>query len=112
VRRHAALIVSLLAHVFVAAMSALFYLRLRVAVAEAFSDFGTTVPGLTAIAISDEFLPAAVVVGMLLTIAGIVLPLKRSRRAMLLGAGVCVASFALVFAIIAAYLPLFKPASS
>jgi hypothetical protein len=110
-RRHAALIVLLAAHALVAGLALLFYLHLRVAVAEAFSDFNTTVPTLTLIALSDTFLPAAVGAGLSLAACGLTVPLKRSQRAALLGGGLCVSSFALIFAAIAAYLPFFQPAS-
>ena len=108
-RRHAALLFVLTAHAFVIGMALLFHLHLRVSVAQAFSDFGTPVPALTAVAISEGFLPAAVGGSLLLSAAGWIVPMKRSRRAALLGAGLCVSSFALIFAILAAYFPMFKP---
>ena len=108
-RRHAALIVLLASHAFVVGMALLFYLRLRGAMAEAFTDFNTRPPTLTALALSDAFLPAAVGAGLSMAACGLALPLKRSLRAALLGAGLCISSFALIFAVIAAYLPFFQP---
>lgn len=111
VRRHAALVVSLTAHAFVAGMALLFYLRLRITMIAAIHDFNVVPPTLTALALSDLFLPAAIGAGLAIATCGLVLPLKRSRRGALLGAGLCVSSFALIFALIAAYLPFFQPGS-
>ena len=110
-RRHAALIVLLASHAFVVGMALLFYLHLRVAMAAAFSDYNTVLPTFTALALSDAFLPAAVGAGLSIAACGLMLPLKRSLRAALLGAGLCISSFALIFAVIAAYLPFFQPGS-
>ena len=110
-RRHAALIVLLASHAFVVGMALLFYLHLRGAMAEAFTDFNTVLPTFTALALSDAFLPAAVGAGLSIAACGLMLPLKRSLRAALLGAGLCISSFALIFAVIAAYLPFFQPGS-
>lgn len=109
-RRRAALLVLAVAHGFVAAMAALFYLKARVAVADAFREYDTVVPAATALALSPAFLPAAVGLGLLLGAVGLLAPLRPGRRTAALAAGLVVSSFALVFAVLAAFVPIFRPA--
>ncbi len=94
----------------VAALALFFHLRSRVAILAAFEDYGTALPGTAKIALSPWFLPSAIAFAALATIVALVAPLRRSRRAALVGAGLLVASVALVFAVWAAFMPLFQPA--
>jgi hypothetical protein len=48
-------------------------------------------------------------VSVVAALAGVVVPLRRRYRAALVGAGLLVASVALVFAVWAAFAPLFRP---
>jgi hypothetical protein len=111
VRRHAPLIVALAFHGFVAVMALLFHVRARVSVASAFEEYGTAVPPATAVALSPLFLPLTIGTGLAVALAGLVLPVRRSRRSFLLGAGLCISAFALIFAVVAAFLPIFRPGS-
>jgi hypothetical protein len=96
-------------HVAVVLLALFFYLRSRVAILAAFQDFGTRLPGATAVALSPWFLPAAVAASTLAALAGLVAPLRRRHRAVLVGSGLLVASGALIFAVGAGFAPLFQP---
>ena len=93
----------------VAALALFFHLRSRVAILAAFHDYGTDVPGPAKLALSSWFLPSALAFAALASIVALAAPLRRSRRAALVGAGLLVASVALVFAVWAAFLPLLQP---
>ncbi len=100
----------LAAEIGVAALALFFHLRSRVAILAAFHDYGTALPGPASLALSAWFLPAALAFAGLATIVALAAPLRRSRRTALVGAGLLVASVALVFAVWAAFMPLFQPA--
>jgi hypothetical protein len=108
-RRNAAVIAMLVTHVAVVFFALFFYLRSRVAILAAFQDFGTRLPRAAAIALSPWFLPAVVAVSTLAAVAGLVVPLRRRHRAVLVGSGLLVASVALIFAVGAGFAPLFQP---
>src|SRR4051812_17609968 len=108
-RRNTTIEALVMAELAVGALAAFFYFRLRGKVAAAFADFGTTVPPLTKIAISRSFVPAAVAVACGFTLLAFVLPLKRSRRMRLVQLAVTLLASSVVFAILAALVPLFNP---
>jgi hypothetical protein len=99
----------LVAEAGVVGLALFFHLRSRVAIVAAFQDFGTTMPAGAAIALSPWFLPAALALAAVATLVGLVAPLRRSQRAVAVGSGLLVASVALVFAIWAAFAPIFQP---
>jgi hypothetical protein len=94
----------------VAALALFFYLRSRTAILAAFHDYGTEVPAAASLSLSSWFLPAALAFAALCTLVALAAPVRRTRRAFLVGLGLMVAATALVFAILAAFLPLFQPA--
>jgi hypothetical protein len=108
-RRHLTAVVLLTLQALVAALSALFHVRARVAVLEAFRAYDTAVPLPTQVALSSWLLPAALGVALLLDAAALALPLGRSRRTALLAAALVVPSTALMFAVWAAFMPIFRP---
>jgi len=110
VRRHAIFITLLGSHLVVAAFALFFHLRLRVEVLTAFEEFGTAMPAPTRLALTPWFLPGALGVAGLLALPALALPIKRSQRAWLLGAGLVISSSALVLAVWAALAPIFSPA--
>jgi hypothetical protein len=109
VRRHAALLTMLATELGVAALALFFHLHARVAILAAFRDYGTELPATAALALSAWFLPGALAFAALATLIAIAAPLRRTRRALLVGVGLLVASCALIFAVAAAFLPLFRP---
>jgi hypothetical protein len=109
VRRNAVLITLLSAELFVAGLAAFFYLKARVSVLAAFQDFGTPIPALTRLALSTWALPIAVGVSLVLSLIALAGPLRRSLRHGLAGAGLVIASIALVVSVWAAFAPLFQP---
>jgi succinate dehydrogenase/fumarate reductase cytochrome b subunit len=109
VRRHAAVLSLLTFQVLVAVLSAIFHVRARPAVLDAFRAYDTEIPPLTEVALAPWFLPAAVGLAILLAGVALVAPLRRSLRPALLGVGLVVSSFALMFAVWAAFAPIFRP---
>jgi hypothetical protein len=63
----------------------------------------------TQVALSPWLLPGALGVTLLLDAAALALPLGRSRRIALLAIGAVVPSAALMFAVWAAFAPIFRP---
>ncbi len=92
-----------------AALALFFYARSRVAILAAFRDFGTPMPAGAAVALSSWFLPSALGLAALASLVGLAAPIRRRRRAALVGSGLLVASVALVFAVWAAFMPVFRP---
>jgi hypothetical protein len=90
-------------------LAVFFHLRSRTAILAAFHEFGTELPPTARLALSSWFLPAALGVAAASALAGIALPLRRTRRAFLVGLGLVVSSAALIFAVWAAFEPLFRP---
>ena len=84
------------------------YFRARIAIREALRASGTPVSGLTALALSPAFLPVAVGAGLALAAVGLLAPLRRSQRLRIVGAGLVISALALVFAVWAAFEPLFR----
>jgi hypothetical protein len=99
----------LAAEIGVAALALFFHLRTRVQILAAFHDFDTEVPGAAAVGLSSWFLPAALGVAGISTLAALALPLRRSQRASLVGVGLLVAAAALIFAVWVAFVPVFQP---
>jgi hypothetical protein len=97
------------AEIGVAALALFFHLRTRLEILAAFHDFDTEIPAAAAVGLSSWFLPAALGVAGLSTLAALVLPLRRSRRASLMGVGLLLAAAALIFAVCAAFVPVFQP---
>ncbi|MEO7330237.1 MAG: hypothetical protein ABI193_16800 [Minicystis sp.] len=108
-RRHAILLTLLAADVCVTILAIFLHLRFRPPVLQAFNDYGTELPWAASIALSSWFLPAAILSSALLNAVGGLAPFKRSRRATLAGVGLLVISFAVIFAVWAAFAPLFQP---
>ncbi len=107
-RRNAPLIVMLSFQAGVLAMAILFHLRSRPSILKAFADFGTALPPTAALALSGWFLPSAVVLGVV-TALGAFAPLKRSKKNFVVGLGLTISCSALMFAVTAAFLPIFQP---
>jgi hypothetical protein len=76
---------------------------------EAFRAYGTKMPALTELAVSSWFVPAAVGLGIASFLASLVLPVRRSRRLGVAAASVVISASALVFAVFAAFEPIFRP---
>ena len=109
-RRHAVLITLLASNIAVTALALLFHLWVRVSVLAAFEEYGTPMPATTQVALSGWLLPCAIAAAMGLSLVAVAAPLRRSQRHGLLGVGVVIASTALVFAVWAAFAPIFQPA--
>lgn len=109
-RRHATLITLLVAEAGVAALALFFHLRSRPAILDAFREFNTTLPPTTAIALAPWFLPSALVAAALCTAIALAAPLRRSKRPIGVGVGLVILAFALIFAVWAAFMPIFQPA--
>jgi len=99
----------LAAEIGVAALGLFFHLRSRPAILAAFHDFDTDLPAGAALALSSWFLPATLGASAIVSLAGLVLPLRRTRRAFLVGLGLMVSATALIFAVWAAFAPVFQP---
>jgi len=110
VRRHAILLTLLAADLAVTLLAIFLHLRFRPPVLQAFAEYGTALPMTAAIALSDWFLPGTILVSTLLAAVGGLAPLKRSMRATLAGVGLILVSFAVIFAVWAAFAPIFQPA--
>jgi hypothetical protein len=110
VRRNAALYTLIAAEIAVAALSAAFHLKARAQVLEAFRAYETEVPPLTALALAPWFLPSAVGIGVAMTACALALPLRRSQRTAVISLGLVIPAFALIFAVLAAFAPIFSPA--
>jgi hypothetical protein len=108
VRRNLALVVLLSLQGMVAALALLIHLGARVSVVEAYRAYDTAMPWMTAVAVSGWLLPGALGVAGALDLVAIAAPMRRSRRAALVSAGLCVSSGALIFAVLAAFLPIFR----
>ena len=109
VRRNAALYVMLASEIGVVALALFLHLHARPAILRAFHDYGTTVPAGAAVALSSWFLPGAVGFAVGVSSLALALPLRRSRRAFLIGLGLLVVSSAFMFATWAFFLPFFQP---
>ncbi len=109
-RRNAALIVMLAAEIGVAALALFFHLRPRAAILAAFREYGTDLSPAAALALAPWFLPSALGFAALCSAAGLAAPLRRTRRAFLVGTGLTVAAAALIFAVCAAFLAVFQAA--
>lgn len=108
-RRNLALVSLLALQSLVAGLSALFHLRIRVSVLDAFLAYDTAIPRLTQLALSPRLIPAALSVAALADAVALLAPLRRSRRTALLAAGLFLSSSALVFAVGASFAPIFRP---
>jgi len=109
VRRDATLTTLLVTETGVAALSLFFHLRARPKVLRAFTEFDTTLPAATAIALKPWFLPAAIGVAAVFTVVALVAPLRRSRRPRVMSVGLVILCVALIFAVCAAFIPVFQP---
>jgi hypothetical protein len=98
-----------LAELAVGALALFYYFSLRVRILSAFDAYGTRVPPLTRIAISPSFIPIALALSTAATVLAMVLPIKRSRSIRLAQLAVTVLACAVVFAILAALVPMFNP---
>jgi len=76
---------------------------------EAFRAYDTPLPPLTSVALAPWLLPGAVGLGFVLTAGAMVAPLRRSQRNAIVGAALVISSTALVFAVLAAFAPIFRP---
>jgi hypothetical protein len=108
VRRNAVLGVLFAGEIFALILSLLFYMKTRIAVVDAYADYGTVMPRSTQIALSSWFLPSAMAAALGLSVLAIAAPLRRSQRAALAGTGLVICSTALVYAVWAAFAPLFQ----
>lgn len=109
-RRNLAFFVMLAAEIGVATLAIFFHLRPRAAILAAFREYGTALPATAALALAPWFVPSALAFAAVSTLAGLVAPLKRSRRAFLVGIGLMVAASALIFAVCASFLAIFQAA--
>ncbi len=107
-RRNAILGVLFAGEVFAFVLSLLFYMKTRVAVLEAYREYGTAMPRSMEVALSSWFLPGAMVTAVVLSGLAALAPLRRSQRAALLGTGLVICSMALVYSVWAAFVPLFQ----
>jgi len=108
-RRNAALYTMLAAEAGVVALALFLHLHARPAIVRAFGDYGTVMPWSAGVALSAWFLPGAVGFAAGASALGLALPLRRSRRAILIGVGLMVVSSAFMFAVWASFAPLFQP---
>jgi hypothetical protein len=108
VRRNAALIVMLGSEIGVAALAVFFYLRPRRDILAAFREYGTALPATAELALAPWFLPSALGFAAVASLVGLAAPLRRTRRAFLVGVGLMVAAVALMFAVWAAFWPVFQ----
>ncbi|MFO0756930.1 MAG: hypothetical protein U0359_10580 [Byssovorax sp.] len=108
-RRNAILVTLLGSTLVVCLLSLALHFRVRPSIVRAFTDYGTEMPAATAVALSSWFVPGAVGLAVVLGAVAALAPLARSTRAKLAGTGLCVVSFAAIFAGWAALAPLFNP---
>src|SRR5262249_12886175 len=94
----------------VAALALFFHVHARPSVLRAFTDFNTALPPATALALAPWFLPAALLAAAACTLVALVAPLRRSRRPIVVSAGLVILCFALIFAFFTAFMPIFQPA--
>jgi hypothetical protein len=99
----------LLAEVGAFAVALVFHIKARPAILRAFADYGTPLPGAARLALSPWWIPGALACAALATVVGLAAPLRRSRRRAVIGAGLVVASVAVVFAVWAAFAAIFQP---
>jgi hypothetical protein len=99
----------LAAEIGTAALGLFFHLHARPAIVADFHDDGIRLPATAALALSAWFLPAALGFGGICSLVGMAAPLRRSRRAALVGVGLVVSASAVVFAVGAAFVSLFRP---
>jgi hypothetical protein len=97
VRRNAILGVLFAGEIFALLLSLLFYMKTRVAVLDAYREYGTVMPRGAQVALSSWFLPGAMGTALLLSALAIGLPLR-----------VVICSAALVYAVWSAFAPLFE----
>jgi hypothetical protein len=109
-RRNATLITLLAVEAGVAAFALFFQLHARPLVLRAFAEFDTALPPATALALAPWFLPAALVAAAGCTAVALLAKLRRSRRPIVISAGLVILCFALIFAVWAAFMPVFQPA--
>lgn len=109
-RRNAALIVMIVSEILVGIVTLFFYFKARTAILSAFHDYGTELPPTAAVALASWFLPGSLGFALVCSLVALVAPLRRTHRHFLVGTGLFVASCALIFAVWAAFLPLFQPA--
>lgn len=83
-------------------------MQTRVAVLDAYREYGTSMPRGTEIALSIWFLPGAMATALVLSALALALPLRRSQRSGLVGAGLVICSAAFVYSVWAAFAPLFE----
>jgi hypothetical protein len=99
----------ILAELAVGALALFYYFALRVRVLAAFDAYGTSVPPLTGVALSRWFIPGALTIAGALTLAALALPLRRSHGLRLFQLAVTILASAVVFAVLAALVPIFRP---
>jgi hypothetical protein len=109
VRRPGPFVSLLVSEAAVAAFALFVHLRARVSVLAAFRAYETEIPALTRVALSPWLLPCALAVAAVASLAAVVLPLKRSRRFVLARVGLVVLSVAVVFSVLGAFAPIFRP---
>jgi hypothetical protein len=109
VRRNAALVTTIASLALVFALGLFFHLRARPGILRAFREYGTELPGPASVALSAWFLPGALALAGAAAVVAVVAPLRRRARTAIAGAGLVIASFAVIFAVLAAFLPVFQP---
>jgi len=108
VRRNAILWSLFAGEIFALVLSLLFFMKTRVAVVDAYQEYGTAMPRGAEIALSGWFLPGAMGAALGLSVLAVALPLRRSQRAALAGAGLVICSTALIYSVWMAFAPLFQ----
>src|SRR5690349_17500675 len=87
-----------MAHLVALGVAAWFYFGARVVIVEAFRAEGTQLPLLAAVTTTRWFLPVASAVGAALSLATVVLPVRKTRRAAVAAMGLVVTGFAVILA--------------
>jgi hypothetical protein len=95
---------------FVAGLALFFHLAVRPKIRAAFAAYDTEIPRAAALALSPWLMPGALGFAAVTALVGLAAPIRRVQRSFLIGLGLTVASIVLVFAVWAAFLPLFQPA--
>ena len=108
-RRNAALYTMLAAEAGVIALVLFLHLHARPTILPAFHDYGTVMPWSAAVALSSWFLPGSAGFAVSASVLALALPLRRSRRALVIGVGLLVLSSAFIFAVWAFFMPFFQP---
>ncbi len=107
VRRHIPLITVFVCQVLVIGLLLLLYFKTRPTFAAVYSDLGARTPALSALALSNWFLPALAISPFVADALAFLLPRKSQRNAAV-GFGLMIPAFGLALSAFGLFVPLFQ----